>query len=55
MPVEFDKHLEHLLKGAEDAAQKCGIFQKRGVHHGYYTVEEALKLAVAVWKVEAKR
>ena len=51
----LDEHLTRLLDEAEDAAQERRVFARRRGFEGYYTIEAALKLATAVWAVEADR
>lgn len=49
------EELHPLLDRAEELAQQRGVFERRREYHGYYTIEAALILAIAVWEVDAGR
>ena len=51
----LDDDLTHLLDQAEDAANDRRIFARRRGSEGYYTIQAALQLAIAVWGVEETR
>ena len=56
MPDEtFEAALRDILDEAEVKANDRRIFARRRGSEGYYSVQAALQLAIAVWGVESTR
>jgi hypothetical protein len=51
----LDDDLTLLLDEAEVKANERRIFARRRGSEGYYTIQAALQLAIAVWGVESTR